>query len=102
MESKARILHCGEQAFSIELADEIDENVNLRIITLAKDLKADPPNGLVELIPSYRSILVCFNPDRITGKAMKRALLDRLDQVQTPEESTGALWQIPAVYGGEI
>ena len=58
MESKARILHCGEQAFSIELADEIDENVNLRIITLAKDLEADPPDGLIELIPSYRSLLV--------------------------------------------
>ena len=31
MGSKARILHCGEQAFSVELADEIDENVNLRL-----------------------------------------------------------------------
>ena len=61
MGSKARILHCGEQAFSIELADKIDENVNLRIITLAKDLEADPPDGLIELIPSYRSLLVCFS-----------------------------------------
>ncbi len=102
MGSKARILHCGERAFSVELADEIDENVNLRIITLAEDLKADPPDGLVELIPSYRSLLVCFNPGRITGKAMERVLLDRLDQVDTPRESTGALWHIPAVYGGEI
>ena len=48
MGQKARILHCGEQAFSIELADEIDENVNLRIILLAKDLKENPPDGLVE------------------------------------------------------
>ena len=102
MGSKARILHCGEQAFSIELADKIDENVNLRIITLAKDLEADPPDGLIELIPSYRSLLVCFNPGRITGKAMERQLRDRLDQVQTPQEGIGALWHIPAVYGGEV
>ena len=102
MGSKVRILHCGEQAFSIELADEIDENVNLRIVTLAKDLKADPPEGLVELIPSYRSLLVCFNPGQITGKAMERQLRYRLDQIQTPKESIGALWHIPAVYGGEV
>lgn len=102
MRPKARILHCGEQAFSVELADVIDENVNLRIISLAKDLKENPPDGLVELIPSYRSLLVCFNPGQITGKAMERALLDRLDQVHTAEENTGALWDIPAVYGGEV
>ena len=102
MGPKARILHCGEQAFSVELADEIDENVNLRIISLAKHLKEDPPDGLVELIPSYRSLLVCFNPSQITGKSMERALLDRLDQVHTPKENTGALWDIPAVYGGEV
>ena len=71
MGSKARILHCGEQAFSIELADKIDENVNLRIIALAKDLKADPPDGLVELIPSYRSLLVLFDPGQIPGKVFE-------------------------------
>jgi len=102
MGPKARILHCGEQAFSVELADEIDENVNLRIIALAKHLKEDPPDGLVELIPSYRSLLVCFNPSQITGKSMERALLDRLDQVHKPKVNTGALWDIPAVYGGEV
>ena len=102
MGSKARILHCGEQAFSIELADKIDENVNLRIIALAKDLKADPPDGLVELIPSYRSLLVLFDPGQIPGKVMERHLHDRLELVKTPRESIGALWHIPAVYGGEV
>ena len=58
MGSKARILHCGEQAFSVEIANEIDETVNRHVIALAKDLKADPPDGLVDLVPSYRSLLV--------------------------------------------
>ncbi len=102
MKSKARILHCGEQAFSVELANEIDETVNHHIIALAKDLKADPPTGLVELVPSYRSLLVCFDPGQIAGKAMKKALRNRLNRVNTNEESTGALWNIPAVYGGEV
>ena len=101
MVSNARILRCGEQAFSVEIANEIDEIVNRRVIALAKDLKADPPDGLVELVPSYRSLLVCFDPGRINRKAMEQALRDRLDRVHTPEESTGALWHIPAVYGGE-
>ena len=101
MVSNARILRCGEQAFSVEIANEIDEAVNRRVIALAKDLKADPPDGLVELVPSYRSLLVCFDPGRINSKAMEQALRDRLDRVHTPEESTGALWHIPAVYGGE-
>ena len=101
MVSNARILRCGEQAFSVEIANEIDEAVNRRVIALAKDLKADPPDGLVELVPSYRSLLVCFDPGRINRKAMEQVLRDRLDRVHTPEESTGALWHIPAVYGGE-
>ena len=102
MEEQERILQCGEQAFSVELANEIDETVNLRVIALAEDLQANPPDGLLELVPTYRSLLVCFDPGRIAGEALLKVLRDRLDRVRVPKQSTGALWHVPAVYGGEV
>lgn len=101
MGSQVRILHCGEQAFSVELANEIDETVNRRVVALAEDLEADPPDGLIELVPTYRSLLVCFDPGRIAGKVMKTVLRERLNRSRPIGENAGPLWHIPAVYGGE-
>ncbi len=101
MTPQARILRCAEQAFSVELADRIDEAVNLRVIALAENLENDPPDGLIETVPTYRSLLVRFDPARICGQKMAQVLRDRLAQSGKPARNAGTLWRLPAVYGGE-
>lgn len=103
MTGDAKILPCGEQALTVELSRSIDEAVNRRVIALARDLEASPPEGLVELVPTYRSLLVRYDPLLTNGAAMTAELQARLAQTGKGESAKGGrLWHLPVFYGGEI
>ena len=69
----------GETAVVLELGDRIDRAVHRRVLALDAAITADPPVGVVELVPTYRSLLV------------------RLDHtVTTPDELVAALASRPA------
>lgn len=103
MTGDAKILPCGEQALTVELSRSIDEAVNRRVIALARDLEASPPEGLVELVPTYRSLLVRYDPLLTNGAAMTAELQARLAQTGKGESAKGGrLWHLPVLYGGEI
>jgi inhibitor of KinA len=57
-----RFLPAGDLAMSVELGEEISAEVNTRVRALEYlvDQKALP--GVVETVPSYRSLLVYYDP----------------------------------------
>jgi len=90
----------GDGAFLVELGDEIGVEVNKKVRELFVALKADPFEGVVETIPSYRSLLLIFNPLETTFSLLQEKiqhLLNTLDPSQLPEPKTV---EIPVVYGG--
>lgn len=103
MNEGVRILPCGDRALSVELSREVDEGVNRRVIALAEDIGANPIDGVVETVPTYRALLVHYDPFRVGGADLARHLRDRLGAL--PPEDTGGkgrLWRLPAVYGGDM
>lgn len=95
------ILPCGDQALTVQLSDTIDAGVNARIIALAAALRGAGVAGVTEVVPTYRSLLVRYDPERIRGRALEarlRALHDGLAEGAAP----GRLWRVPVVYGGEV
>lgn len=96
-----RILACGDSALSVELADTIDETVSERIIALAADLAAAPLEGIEELVPTYRSLMVIYDPSVIRGHALDRELHRRL-MVLTVNSVPARRFDVPVVYGGSV
>ncbi len=94
-----RILSAGDQALTVEFSDHIDESVNRRVIALADSLDRDPVAGLLECVPTYRSLLVLYDPEVVRGGALGALLLDRVCGLDT-EAAPGRLWQVPVVFGG--
>ncbi|WP_378942539.1 5-oxoprolinase subunit PxpB [Mesorhizobium sp. ANAO-SY3R2] len=95
------ILPCADSALVLQLGDRIDSEVNARVLSLAAALEAAAIPGVVEIVPSYRSILVRYDPEIIRG----RELEGRLAELSRDCEVTGAQgrsWTIPVVYGGEV
>lgn len=91
----------GDRALLVELGDEIDVEVNNKVRELFVALKADPLEGVVEAIPSYRSLLLIFDPLKITLSLLQdgvHLLLKTLDPSQLPEPRR---IEIPVVYGSE-
>jgi KipI family sensor histidine kinase inhibitor len=99
----ARILPCGDQALTVQLSERLDEGVNRRVIALARDLAADPLTGVLETVPTYRALLVRYDPLLVRGAALAAALHQRLARIPArPPEGRGRLWRLPVVYGGPM
>ncbi|MET0259130.1 MAG: 5-oxoprolinase subunit PxpB [Methylobacterium sp.] len=94
-----RILACGDSALSVELADTIDEDVNARVIALAQDLETDPIPGVEDLVPTYRALLVHYDPAMLRGADLAQGLARRMDGL-TPTVGGGRQVVVPVVYGG--
>ena len=91
----------GDRALLVELGDKIDVEVNNKVRELFVALKADPLEGIVETIPSYRSLLLIFDPLKTTLSVLQdrvHHLLEILDPSQLPKPRKV---EIPVVYGSE-
>ena len=89
----------GDGALLVEFAEEVSAAVNGRVRALLAALDADPPAGLRDLVPAYRTLLVVYDPLALPYAA----LLARLRALE------GTAWRplpparrvtIPVAYGG--
>ncbi len=95
-----RFLDCGEAALSVEFGDSVDPAINARVLALDAALSAEPPMGLRETAPTYRSLFIRYEPLELSRdaliarvEAMMASLADR-----TQEGGEGARWTIPCCY----
>jgi KipI family sensor histidine kinase inhibitor len=94
-----RILACGDAAISVEFGDGIDPALNARVLALDSALASDPVAGVVETVPTYRSLLVHFDPLE-TDVPMLLARIDAACRRVAPPRRDVRRWRVPVVYGG--
>ena len=98
-----RVVPAGDSAILIELGSEIDPDINSQVFALADSIDAAEIAAVVELIPTYRSLLVSYDP--ILSKYDE--MCDRLDSFVTEldaiVEAAGdaKIVELPVVYGGD-
>ena len=96
-----RLLACGDTAFTIEFGAAIDADVSARVLALDAALARAPQPGLVETVPTYRSLTVHLDPLAADPEALGRAVLALAGEPLAPV-AAARLWRIPVVYGGEF
>ncbi|UWU17440.1 5-oxoprolinase subunit PxpB (plasmid) [Rhizobium sullae] len=96
-----RIHACGDSALSVELCDTIDEAVSERVIALAQNLADAPVNGVEELVPTYRSLMVFYDPETVRGHSLAMTLRLRLDALVVGANHVRR-FHVPVVYGGTM
>ena len=69
---KYRIM--GDRALLVELGDEISPLVSKKVRELFLCLKNNRVEGVVETMPGYRSLLIVYDPLKITLSALKERL----------------------------
>jgi inhibitor of KinA len=92
----------GDRALLVELGDQIDPSINEKVRELFLRLDRRPPEGVVELVPSYRSLMVVYDPlrtgfDRLRDEIL--SLQQAADPSLVPQPRT---LSVPVVYGGEF
>jgi KipI family sensor histidine kinase inhibitor len=96
-----RFLPIGERGLTVELGNEISIAINAQVRALAIGIEAAGIPGLTEVIPTYRSIGVEYDPLVTTFEDMQARIREVAAHLDPQGLGTPKLVQIPTVYGGE-
>lgn len=100
--SKPRILFCGDTAISVEFGDKIDPEINARVRRLHALLKEGGHTGISGLNPTYRSLFIQYDPWECSFERLVGIVEQYLPHIGTPMETVSSVKQIPVCYGGEL
>jgi KipI family sensor histidine kinase inhibitor len=95
-----RLLPSGDAAITVEFGRAIDEQANRRVLALDRALADAPIDGVTETVPTYRSLLVHYDPVRIGFDELGERLT-ALARLPAPPLTRTRHWRIPVAYGGE-
>lgn len=99
--SYPRILPVGDAALTIEFGNTIDLHLNQKVIALEHTLQSNQIAEVIEWVPSYRSLLVLFDPWLADVSTIEAKLYRLLQNLPTKLESSPRIIEIPVQYGGE-
>jgi inhibitor of KinA len=99
---KARFRTAGDRGLLVEYGDVIDPDVNNKVRSMAMVIEQNSPEGVTETIPTYRSLLVVYEPSITNPAKLQKTLKTleaRLGEIKIPPPDTV---EIPVCYGGEF
>jgi inhibitor of KinA len=96
-----RFLDQGEAALTVEFGDSVDPEINARVLALDAALCAQPPPGLRETTPTYRSLLVSYEPLELPRDALVARVEALLQHPSGPARASLRRWILPCCYAPE-
>ena len=100
MTTPPRILPSGDTALTVEFGRSIDPAINRQVLNLDRNVATETIAGVLETVPTYRSLLVHYDPVQVGYTALSEKLL-ALAQLPVPAETAIRRWRVPVVYGGD-
>jgi KipI family sensor histidine kinase inhibitor len=90
----------GEDSILVEYEAEVTLEINIKARQLAFGLEQGSFPGLLEVIPTYRSAMVYFDPFRIDADTVQGFIEQVNANMADIELPPPRLFRIPVVYGG--
>lgn len=98
-----RFLNAGDCGLIIEFGNEISESMNLSVKVLTDKLDAARFDAILDLTPTYRSLLITFNPLKISAKDLELFAKDAMkDFSPSHQDGQKEIVKIPVLYGGKM
>lgn len=95
-----RLLDLGDGALTLEFGDRIDSALSARVMAARDALAADRLDGITDVVPTWRSLTVHFDPLRLDRQRLADCLR-RCADAPAQESALATRWQIPVCFGGE-
>ncbi len=95
-----RLLASGDTALVVEFGDTIDREINARVLALADRIADAKIPGIVEMVPTFRSLMVHYDPCVLRFVELG-IQVRRLMEGLTAVGHAHRLWVLPTCYGGE-
>ncbi|ARP80911.1 hypothetical protein CAL12_08695 [Bordetella genomosp. 8] len=101
-----RIDPVGDRCLLVTLGDHVDGAVNRSVLALAAHLLADPPPGVIDVVPAFTTVALHYLPQAYAGQAgtphacLAAIVADRLRRGVPDIGAESRLVEVPACYGG--
>lgn len=95
------VRHVGDHGLCVEFANEISLSTNRKVCALKLALEARSIYGIQELIPTYRSLLVLYDPLLVEWQVIKTAVDECVSNLGNIRVEKAIITEIPVLYEGE-
>ena len=100
--SEPNFRYGGDRSLYVEVGDEITPEVNRGIRNLLSAIDKADLAGVKALAPTYRSILVYYDPLTVGTEALKEQIAGLYWNLEDAEVGGAKIVEIPTLYGGEF
>jgi len=90
----------GDTAMVVQFGDVIDRALSDRVLGLSRRIRALGILGVTDLVPTFRSLLVHYDPLIVGGDELK-GRLEGLLEASDAQRQEARQWTIPVCYEGE-
>lgn len=98
---KARFRIAGDRGLLVEYGDVIDPAVNHKVRSMSIVMEGQHPEGVIEIVPTYRSILVIYDPLVTSPSVLQDIFMSMENRLSDIEIPPPKIVEIPVCYGGE-
>ncbi|MEG2173923.1 MAG: 5-oxoprolinase subunit PxpB [Oscillospiraceae bacterium] len=96
-----RFLLAGDTSLTIEFGNEISVDINARVHAFHMALEQSKLPGIVETVPTYRSLTVHYRPETMGFEELVLRLKRLMREAETIKLPPGEVLEIPVLYGAE-
>jgi len=96
-----KVLSAGDTAIVVEFGDRVDPKISAAVLSLAKNLDAQRIAGIIETVPTFRSLMIYYEPLVLPASSLVTRLDEEIRKL-TPREIVGRLWHLPVCYGSRF
>lgn len=95
-----KFLIAGDCAVVMDFGNEISPQINNRVKGMFDLLSKQSIKGIVEIVPTFRSLMIYYDPYKISYSALTKKLSKRLNALGSAADSSKRIFKIPVCYGG--
>jgi inhibitor of KinA len=92
----------GDAALLVEFGEAIDPAINRRVLASAQRLEQARLPGVADIVPTYRSVLIHYDPLVLSWEAVMAWVRTRAAAIGPRSSASSRRIDIPILYGGEF
>lgn len=97
-----KILICGDSAITVEFGDTIDPIIYGKVSSLNDYISSEKIHGIIETIPTYRSLMVQYDPLLLSYDEIVKKVNFALDNLKETPQKSRKIYTIPVCFEGDF
>jgi len=101
MANNYKIKFAGDCGITIEFENTISEDVNRQVVELKNAVENNETDGIIALVPTYRSLLIQYDSSKITYQTLIEFISQAIKNIGRNKSTKSKIYVIPVCYGGD-